>query len=196
MYRIKGQPPHNLPALCSGLLGGEGGHDASFATPPSPHAQYVIYFVCSSSYTQTTQSWVDLPRAWCRAAVSSMPPRCLFCYPVWALILVRLYIVDDDDDDDDMFMFDHSIISVLGLPCRQRAHDALPALLPRPLASRRLRCCVSFFFFFFSFCILHNIQLTPQKLSAWRKSHPDAPGAGVFFFSSFCSHGPHPCLLC
>jgi len=27
---------------------------------------------------------------------------------------------------------------------------------------------------------LHNIQLTPQKLSAWRKNHPGAPGAGVW----------------
>ena len=27
---------------------------------------------------------------------------------------------------------------------------------------------------------LHSIQLTPQKLSAWRKNHPGAPGAGVW----------------
>ena len=32
-------------------------------------------------------------------------------------------------------------------------------------------------FFFFT---LHNIQLTPQKLSAWRKNHLGAPGAGVW----------------
>ena len=39
---------------------------------------------------------------------------------------------------------------------------------------------LSLSFFLFSFCTLHNIQLTPQKLSAWRKNHPGAPGAGVW----------------
>ena len=34
--------------------------------------------------------------------------------------------------------------------------------------------------FFFFFGISHIIQLTPQKLSAWRKNHPGAPGAGVW----------------
>ena len=35
-------------------------------------------------------------------------------------------------------------------------------------------------FFCFFWYNLHNIQLTPQKLSAWRKNHPGAPGAGVW----------------
>jgi len=39
-----------------------------------------------------------------------------------------------------------------------------------------------FFFFSFSFSFFYNIQLTPQKLSAWRKNHPGAPGAGGWFF--------------
>ena len=54
------------------------------------------------------------------------------------------------------------------------------------------------FFFCFFLCTLHNIQLTPQKLSAWRKNHPGAPGAGVwpedqkfFFFSPLISYNSH-----
>ena len=38
--------------------------------------------------------------------------------------------------------------------------------------------CIHFYFIFV--CTLHNIQLTPQKLSTWRKNHPGAPGAGVW----------------
>jgi len=58
-----------------------------------------------------------------------------------------------------------------------RLHDNTTycALPPSPV----LRCVQVGWRFFF-FCILHNIQLTPQKLSAGRKNHPGAPGAGVW----------------
>jgi len=61
-------------------------------------------------------------------------------------------------------------------------------------------------FCFVFFFILHNIQLTPQKLSAGRKNHPGAPGAGVwpedqkrhrgrrFFFWSWSTWPTHYCF--
>ena len=46
--------------------------------------------------------------------------------------------------------------------------------------------------FFSSFFTLHNIQLTPQKLSAWRKNHPGAPGAGVWPEDQVLHRGRNP----
>jgi len=74
-------------------------------------------------------------------------------------------------------------------PCLRPVLAGLLLILRNPyrcceLASSLHQCifcivtfhCAQFFFFF---CTLHNIQLTPQNPSAWRKNHPGAPGAGV-----------------